>query len=122
PLTGPALAACAGVVEQDPVFFPGSVEENLRLGNAGAALDEAIGETGLTPLLSARPDGMVRDNGENVSGGERQLLERARVLARSAGLVILDEAWSGLDAGAAARMMDRLRRRGAAVFLVSHRR
>jgi len=122
PVSPAGMAFCAAVVEQEIVFFRDTIAANLRLGNAGADVAEALRVTRLEDVLAARPDGMLLDNGRNFSGGQRQRLDIARALARKAGLILLDEAVTGLDAEAAALIGSELQRRGCAVFQVSHRR
>lgn len=123
--TPEALARCAAVAEQDLTLFTGTVEENLLLGNPGVGdLAEAVRSAGLEAVLAARPGGWhgpVVANGANFSGGQRQRLEIARLLARHSGLLLLDEAMSALDEESASALLRELRGRGCAMLDITHR-
>lgn len=117
-----AVASCAAVVEQDIIFFQGTLRENLLLGEntSEEALEKTLSALGI-PHLLASPDGtIVQEDGTNFSVGQLQNLEIARALARRPGLVILDEASSSLDLLQIALLKTELRRIGCAVFVVSH--
>ncbi|MFJ4038501.1 thiol reductant ABC exporter subunit CydD [Microbacterium sp. NPDC090007] len=113
---------------QRPGLVTGTVAENVALGvepdpaRAAAALADA----GAASLDPATPLGA---SGAGLSGGEAQRVAVARALYRArttgAGILVLDEPSSALDAGTEARLWSTLRREadaGRAVLLVSHRR
>lgn len=120
-VTPASIARCAGVVGQDLHFFRETVSRHLRLGNERACLDVPIRAAGLEELLAERGDIELAEDGNVFSGGQRQRLEIARVLAREAGLQVLDEAFSGLDADSAETLLLEFRKRKCAVLLVTHR-
>lgn len=76
----------------------------------------------LDSLLCDLPQGLqtpMGDRGSRSSGGEAQRVRLARALAKgSARLVILDEAFRGLDRGQRARLLDATRRHFAAATLL----
>jgi ABC-type uncharacterized transport system ATPase subunit len=94
-----AIDAGIGMLHQDPlVFLPFSVLDNLVLGSSGR-MDQAAGERFLREMrerygFSLAPDIPAR----NLTVGERQQLEIARLLRLKTKVLILDEPTTGISA------------------------
>ncbi|BAY75002.1 ABC transporter HlyB/MsbA family protein [Nostoc linckia NIES-25] len=92
-----------GVIFQDFHLFPGSVYENIALGNPTITLEDARQAARLIQTLDfieALPlgfDTVLEDRGQNLSQGQRQLLVFTRVIALNPEILILDEATASID-------------------------
>lgn len=82
---------------QEPYLFEGTVDENIRLGNANATdsdIDNVMQEVGILHLKGRRA-GL---DSNDLSGGEKQRISVARALIKKTPLLILDEPGNNLDA------------------------
>ncbi len=92
-----------GVIFQDFHLFPGTVYENIALGNPTITLEDARQAAKLIQTLDfieALPlgfDTVLEDRGQNLSQGQRQLLVFTRVIALNPEILILDEATASID-------------------------
>lgn len=102
-MTGPALHAAIGIVQQDPYLFSGSVIDNIRYGRLDASEDEVILAARMADahgFIEALKDGYhthVGQRGVRLSGGQKQRISIARVFLKNPSIVIFDEATSALD-------------------------
>jgi ABC-type multidrug transport system fused ATPase/permease subunit len=116
------------VLLQETLVFDGSVRENVAFGRPHATqaeIEAAARAADAHDFILELPDGYdarVGQRGRRLSGGQRQRLAIARALIRCAPVLVLDEPTTGLDAEAAARVMEPLRRLmdGRATLIVSH--
>ncbi|RMM43502.1 ABC transporter, transmembrane region:ABC transporter [Pseudomonas syringae pv. aptata] len=98
------LRRCFALVSQSPALFFGSVEDNIRYGNATASLEQVQAAARIAHahefiLDMANGYGThLGEGGVGLSGGQRQRLAIARALLVDAPILLLDEATSALDA------------------------
>jgi ATP-binding cassette, subfamily B, multidrug efflux pump len=98
-----ALRENFAVVLQDVFLFSGTVEGNIRLGNASISEERvrwAAGEVHADRFIQRLPEGYaaeVKERGAGLSVGQKQLISFARALAFDPALLILDEATSSID-------------------------
>ena len=118
---------CIGCVEQNFSRVPGTVLEQITLGDpqiTGEMARAAAALAGIDAAIRALPEGYDTVCTEGIfSQGEWQLLSIARAAAADPAVLLLDEITANLDAETEARVLEALRRAsaGRTVLSVSHR-
>ena len=118
---------CIGCVEQHFSRVPGTVLEQITLGDpqiTGEMARAAAALAGIDAAIRALPEGYDTVCTEDIfSQGEWQLLSIARAAAADPAVLLLDEITANLDAETEARVLEALRRAsaGRTVLSVSHR-
>ncbi len=88
---------------QEPVFFDGSLRENLTCLNPDVDDEQVlqmINKVGLTAMLTSNPEGldmMIRGGGRHLSLGVRRRIAMCRALLGDGKVLILDEPTEGVD-------------------------
>lgn len=119
--------SCIGCVEQHFARVPGTVLDQITLGDPRMTRDmarKAAQLAGLDAAICMFPDGYdTRCTDGMFSQGEWQLLSIARAAAADPAVLLLDEITANLDAQTEARVLDALRRAsaGRTVISISHR-
>jgi ATP-binding cassette subfamily B protein len=124
-----SVHAAVGVVTQEAHLFHDTVRANLLYARPGAAEEElvaALKDAQIWDLVAGLPeqlDTVVGDRGHRLSGGEKQRIALARLLLKSPGVVVLDEATAHLDSEselAVQRALDRALA-GRTALVIAHR-
>ncbi|MGA2754769.1 MAG: ABC transporter ATP-binding protein [Terracidiphilus sp.] len=124
-----ALRRHFAVVLQDPFLFSGTIGENIRLGNehiTGETMRRAARDVNVLDFIETLPHGFdepVRERGNSLSTGQKQLINFARALAYNPRILILDEATSSVDTDTELRIRGALERmvEGRTSVLIAHR-
>lgn len=88
------------IVQQDVFIFDDSLKANLTLGRefTDEQLNSAIQRAGLSEFVYKNGlDYICGEDGNNLSGGEKQRISIARTLLRDSGVIFFDEVTSSLD-------------------------
>src|SRR5436309_1681669 len=123
-----SLRSQISVVLQESVLLQASIAENIAYGRPAARFEEieaAARAANADEFIRELPEGydtVLGERGETLSGGQRQRIAIARAIVRDAPIVILDEPLTGLDAAAAAAVMEALEHlmTGRTVVIITH--
>ncbi|MGH2819689.1 MAG: ABC transporter ATP-binding protein [Actinomycetota bacterium] len=101
-----------GMVFQETLVFDGTIRENIAYSRPGASMKEIVSaalRARAHEFVSSLPEGYetaVGQKGRLLSGGQRQRIALARALLRDAPILVLDEPWTGLDAGSSRDLLE----------------
>jgi ATP-binding cassette subfamily B protein len=102
--TSEALMDTVSFVFQDVTMLSDTIEENIRMGNGAASMEEvknAARAAHIHDFIELLPQGYhtkIGEDGVYLSGGEQQRISIARVILKNTPIVILDEATAYADA------------------------
>ena len=121
------LRGSLAVVDQDIILFEDTIENNIKMWDNTIENFEMIlaaRDAQIHYDIMKREDGYrhrLAPEGKDFSGGERQRLEIARVLAQEPTIIILDEATSALDAKTEFDVVKGIKDRGITCIVIAHR-
>ncbi|MBS4201145.1 ABC transporter ATP-binding protein [Bacillus sp. FJAT-49732] len=123
------LRSQVGVVLQETMLFRGSIMENIRYSKPDATMEEVIQAARIAnahEFIIRLPDGYdtrLEENGNNISGGERQRITIARAILHNPRILILDEATASLDIDTETAIQEALQRitKNRTTIAIAHR-
>ncbi len=115
------------VVDQDIILFEDTIANNIKMWDSTIEDFEMImaaRDARLHEDIMQRDGGYqyrITEGGKDFSGGQRQRMEIARVLAQDPTIIIMDEATSALDARTEFEVVNAIRDRGITCIVIAHR-
>ena len=118
-----------GQMLQDVFLFSGTVRSNITLGLEGVSdneINEACRYVNADKFINRLPNGLdeiIRERGNNLSAGQRQLLSFARTIVHKPSVMILDEATANIDTETEILIQDSLEKMMniGTMLIVAHR-
>ncbi|NLB79205.1 MAG: NHLP family bacteriocin export ABC transporter peptidase/permease/ATPase subunit [Clostridiaceae bacterium] len=115
------------VVDQDIVLFQDTISANISMWDSAipeVTVIEAAKDAQIHQDIMQREGGyshIIKEGGNNFSGGQRQRFEIARALSQNPSIIILDEATSALDPKTEFSIMEAIKSRGITCIIIAHR-
>ncbi|MET3194599.1 ABC transporter ATP-binding protein [Bacillus sp. OAE603] len=124
-----SLRTNMSLVSQDTFLFSDTIENNIKLGNPEATMDEireACRIACCLDFIEELEEGFSTEIGERgigLSGGQKQRISIARALLRKAPILVLDDATSALDMETEYELLHNLNKRfsHSTTFIIAHR-
>lgn len=118
-----------GIMTQDNFLFSGTVKENIRYGKLDATNDEiinaakAVNAHDFIMRLEKGYDTELKERGNGLSIGQKQLLAFARTMVSMPKILILDEATSSIDTHTELLVQQGIESllKGRTSFVIAHR-
>lgn len=121
------FTSSVAVVDQEIILFEDSISQNIKMWDDSIASYEVIlaaRDAQLHSVIMERKGGYdyeMLEGGRDFSGGQRQRMEIARILAQDPTIIILDEATSALDAKTEHDVVTAIKNRGITCIVIAHR-
>lgn len=115
------------VVDQEITLFEDTISENIKMWDSTIEDFEVImaaRDAHIHDDIVQRAGGYnhkLMEGGTDFSGGQRQRMEIARVLAQDPTVIVMDEATSALDAKTEYNVINSIKDRGISCIVVAHR-
>ena len=124
-----SLRNAIGIVLQDTVMFHETVRENIRFGKLDSTEEEIIQAAKLAnahSFIKRLPHGydtILSEDAGNISKGQAQLLNIARVILNNPQILVLDEATSNVDTRMEIKIQEAIQEllKGRTSFVIAHR-
>ena len=128
-MTRASLRSNIGMVLQETWLKDGTIRDNIIMGKPDATEEEIIAAAKAThahSFIKRLPQGydtVVREDGDNLSQGQKQLLCITRVMLCLPPMLILDEATSSIDTRTEQQIQEAFDKlmKGRTSFIVAHR-
>ncbi len=128
-VTMSSLRKSYAMVLQDTWLFHGTIFENVSYGKKDATIDEVVEACKAAKIhsyikrLPSGYDTVIKEDGTNISKGQKQLLTIARAMLLDCKMLILDEATSNVDTRTEIKIQQAMRNlmKDKTCFIIAHR-
>ncbi len=128
-VTMSSLRKSYAMVLQDTWLFHGTIFENVSYGKKDATIDEVVEACKAAKIhsyIKRLPNGydtVIKEDGTNISKGQKQLLTIARAMLLDCKMLILDEATSNVDTRTEIKIQQAMRNlmKDKTCFIIAHR-
>ncbi len=118
-----------GIVNQQPILFNDTIENNIAFGVENYTYDDLVRAAKIAnayDFIMEKPGGfqeVVGEGGNKLSGGQKQRISIARAVMKNPPILILDEATSALDTESEKLVQDALNNlmKGKTSLVIAHR-
>lgn len=112
------LSDCSSYLNEEVNVYSATVRENIKLFRN---VDDAVLDAAITKAkVKVDLDRKLRDNGSNISSGEKRRIEIARTLVKNTPVIVFDEVISTLDIETAYEIEKLALNLEATVIFISH--
>ena len=124
-----SLRNCISLVTQESILFDASIAENIAYGDSNASREDIVTAAkyaSADDFICSMPrkyDSLIKNNGANLSRGQKQRIELARSFFKKSPILILDEATNALDFATEQRIYKSIKNfvKNKTVIVVTHR-
>lgn len=114
------------IVHQNAPILNDTLKNNITYFESYSEkqINEVVERAGLKNLVQSMPNGLntvINENGNNISGGEKQRISIARALLKNADLLIYDEPTSNLDHTTAKEIENILLKENKTCIMITHK-
>lgn len=115
------LRECITLIPQDPLIFNGTIQENID--PLGIFPEHTVKQVMQEMQLKFAFDFPVKNSGQNISIGERQLLSLSRALISNTKILLFDETTAGIDPemDATIQKIIKVKFKGCTILTIAHR-
>lgn len=121
-----SLRSKIAYVPQENMIFPGTIRDNVLFGNTDISISdseiihvfECIGARDLIDSLELET--VLKENGTNLSGGQRQIIAIVRAILYKKPILILDESFASIDEKYTSTILDYLMQNDSYKMIVTH--
>lgn len=125
-ISNKSIYHCISIVHQNAPILNDTLKNNITYFKSYSEkqINEVVERAGLKSFVQSLPNGLntvINENGNNISGGEKQRISIARALLKNADLLIYDEPTSNLDRTTAKEIENILLKENKTCIMITHK-